>query len=87
LPDWPSSGSLPQFNTITLLNLLLEPVIAYGMTILACSLNQMHILFGDLISEQFPICMTPMLGIFAQTRVFIVLSQPALSTPGINPVT
>ena len=26
-----------------------------------------------------------MLGIFAQTRVFIVWSQLALSTPGINP--
>ena len=83
--DRPSPGSLPQFDTVTLLNLLLEPVIAYGMTILACSLNEMHILFGNLISEQFSIRMTPILGIFAQTRVFIVLSQPALSAPGIDP--
>jgi hypothetical protein len=85
LLDWPSSGSLPQFNTVTLLNLLLEAVVAYGMTIMACSLNEMHILFGNLISEQFSICMTPILGIFAQTKVFIVLSEPALSAPGINP--
>jgi len=83
--DRPSPGSLPQFDTVTMLNLLLEPVIAYGMTILACSLNEMHILFRDLISEQFSIRMTPILGIFAQTRVFIVLSQPALSAPGIDP--
>jgi len=59
-----------------LLNLLLEPVIAYRMTILACSLNKMHILIGNLISEQFSIRMTPILGIFAQTNIFIVLSEP-----------
>jgi hypothetical protein len=66
---------------------LLEPVIAYRLTTLACSLNEMQVLFGNLISEQFSIRMTPILEIFAQTKVFIVLSQPALSTPGINPIT
>jgi hypothetical protein len=83
--DPPSPGSLPQFDTVMLLKLLQEPVTVYGMTIRACSLNEMYILFGNLISEQFSIRMTPILGIFAQTRLFIVLSQPALSAPGINP--
>ena len=85
--DRPPPGSLPQFNTVTLLNLLLEPVIACRMTIMACALNEMYILIGNLISEQFSIRMAPILGIFAQTKIFIVPSQPALSTSGISPVT
>ncbi|MBT8440104.1 MAG: hypothetical protein KJO91_10285, partial [Gammaproteobacteria bacterium] len=83
--DRPPPGSLPQFNTVMLLNLLLEPVITYRMTIMACALNVMYILIGNLISEQFSIRMTPALGTFAQTRVFIVPSQPALSTSGVSP--
>jgi len=57
--DRPSPGSLSQFDTVTLLNQLLEPAIANRLTIPACSLNEMTILFGNLISEQFAICMVP----------------------------
>jgi hypothetical protein len=78
-------GSLPQFDTVTPLNLLPEPVIAYGMAILACLLDEMHILTGDLILEQLPIRMLAILGIFTQTKVFIMLAQAALNAPSINP--